>query len=71
MEWPHSASSVRARVSGSLGACANKVDGIGIERLTFPVDVGKSYFVFVDGALPTSLDSSLLQGNFRITFAIQ
>lgn len=52
-------------------ACSNKVDGIGGETLTFPVDTGKSYFVFVDGALPSSLDQSLLQGNFRITFSIR
>jgi hypothetical protein len=51
-------------------ACSNKIDGIGGETLTFPVDTGKSYFVFVDGALPSTLDQSLLQGTFRVTFSI-
>jgi len=51
-------------------ACSNKVDGIGYETISFPVDTGKSYFVFVDGSLPTSLDQNLLSGNFRVTFSI-
>lgn len=52
-------------------ACSNRSDGIGDETISFPVDAGKSYFVFVDGSLPSSLDSSLLSGNFRVTFSIQ
>ena len=51
-------------------ACTNKVDGVGSETLSFPVDDGKTYYVFVDGALPSSLDQSKLQGNFRVTFEI-
>lgn len=51
-------------------ACSNKADGIGNETISFPVESGKSYFVFVDGALPSSLDSALLSGNFRVTFSI-
>jgi cysteine-rich repeat protein len=45
-------------------ACSNKVDGNGNETITFPVETGKSYFVFVDGTLPTS------SGDFRVTFSI-
>ena len=50
--------------------CANKIDGVGNESLTFPVSSGKKYFVFVDGALPSNLDQSKLQGTFRVTFSI-
>ncbi|MBX3206150.1 MAG: hypothetical protein KF764_13855 [Labilithrix sp.] len=51
-------------------ACANKVDGVGNETVTLPVDEGKTYYVFVDGALPSNLDTTKLKGNFRVTFSI-
>lgn len=51
-------------------ACANKVDGKGDETLVLPVESGQTYYVFVDGALPSSLDQALLQGSFRVTFSI-
>lgn len=51
-------------------ACTNQVDGVGSETLSFSVDEGKSYYVFVDGALPSSRDTSALQGSFRVTFRI-
>lgn len=51
-------------------ACANKVDGVGNETVSLPVDEGKTYYVFVDGALPSNLDSTKLRGNFRVTFSI-
>jgi cysteine-rich repeat protein len=51
--------------------CANKVDGIGGETISFPVTDGKTYYVFVDGALPSSLDTLQTKGDFRVTFAIQ
>lgn len=46
-------------------ACANKVDGVGGETITFPVTLGKSYTVVVDGAgLPPNT------GTFRVTFSL-
>ncbi len=51
-------------------ACTNKVDGVGSETLSFPVDDGKTYYLFVDGALPSDTDQSKLQGSFRVTFQI-
>jgi cysteine-rich repeat protein len=51
-------------------ACANKVDGAGGETLSFPVASGKAYYVFVDGALPSSGDQRLIEGSYRVTFSI-
>ena len=50
--------------------CANEVDGAGAEALSFPVTSGETYYVFVDGALPSDLDTSVLEGAFRVTFSI-
>ncbi len=47
-------------------ACVNQSGGVGPESMTFPVDSGKSYYVFVDGS---GIDSTR-QGNFRVTFSI-
>lgn len=46
-------------------ACINDVNGNGGETLSFPVDDGKTYYVFVDGAGITTPN-----GNFRVTFEI-
>ncbi len=46
-------------------ACQNAVDGNGNETLTFPVEAGKAYHVFVDGGL-----AGKQEGSFRVTFAI-
>lgn len=46
-------------------SCANKVTGAGGETLTLPVDAGKSYTVFVDGA-----GISGNEGVFRVTFTL-
>jgi cysteine-rich repeat protein len=48
-----------------LLACTNQNAGVGGETLTFPVDSGKTYYVFVDGA-----GISENKGNFRVTFSI-
>jgi len=48
-------------------ACVNGVNGSGGELLSFPVDAGKTYWVFVDGA---GIDPVLKEGNFRVTFSI-
>jgi cysteine-rich repeat protein len=45
--------------------CSNKVQGVGSETLSFPVDAGKSYTVFVDGS-----GISGNEGAFRVTFNI-
>lgn len=46
-------------------ACSNKVDGVGGEAITLPVQAGKTYTVFVDGAgLPPNT------GTFRVTFSM-
>lgn len=47
-------------------ACVNEQGGIGGETMTFPVEAGKAYHVFVDGA---GVDSSK-EGSFRVTFSI-
>jgi cysteine-rich repeat protein len=49
-------------------ACMNGVNGNGNETLSFPVDAGKQYHVFVDGA--GAGFSGDPQGNFRVTFEI-
>lgn len=46
-------------------ACANKNGAIGGESMSFPVDSGKTYYVFVDGA-----GISDYTGTFRVTFSI-
>jgi len=46
--------------------CANKVNGVGGETMSFPVTAGKVYTVFVDGA-----GISGHQGVFRVTLSIQ
>ncbi len=51
----------------TLIACANQSAGVGPETMTFPVENGKSYYVFVDGA---GTDSGTRQGSFRVTFSI-
>lgn len=51
-------------------ACANKVDGPGGETLSFPVDAGKTYYVFVDGAGAGLLGEPPREGPFRVTFKI-
>lgn len=50
--------------------CSNEVDGVGNETVSLPVTSGMSYYVFVDGALPSNLDGTKLQGNYRVTFSI-
>lgn len=47
-------------------ACANKVDGVGGETMTFPVTAGKTYTVFLDGA---GLSGN--QGVLRVTLSIR
>lgn len=47
-------------------ACRNGVNGAGGETISLPVDAGKTYHVFVDGA-GIGTDK---EGNFRVTFAI-
>lgn len=47
-------------------ACKNGVNGAGGETLTVPVEAGKTYYVFVDGA-GTGTDK---EGDFRVTFEI-
>lgn len=47
-------------------ACRNGVNGAGAETITVPVDAGKTYHVFVDGA---GIGSDK-EGNFRVTFEI-
>lgn len=47
-------------------ACRNGVNGAGAETITVPVDAGKTYHVFVDGAGIGSDN----EGNFRVTFEI-
>lgn len=51
--------------------CSNKVDGPGDETMTVSVTAGKTYYAFVDGSLPSNLDTSATQGAFRVTFSIQ
>ena len=47
-------------------ACKNGVNGTGGETISVPVDAGKMYYVFVDGAgIGTGIE-----GNFRVTFEI-
>jgi cysteine-rich repeat protein len=46
-------------------ACANKVDGVGGESISLPVQAGKTYTVFVDGA-----GISGNTGTFRVTFSM-
>jgi cysteine-rich repeat protein len=46
-------------------ACINNANTTAGEQMTFPVDAGKTYYVFVDGA---GIDNN--QGTFRVTFAI-
>lgn len=47
-------------------ACKNDKTGAGGETLSVPVDAGKTYYVYVDGA-GIGTDK---QGNFRVTFEI-
>jgi len=47
-------------------ACVNEVAGVGAETMTFPVENGKSYHVFVDG----SGAGNTGHGNFTVTFSI-
>jgi cysteine-rich repeat protein len=51
-------------------ACSNKVDGAGNETVSLPVEADKKYYVFVDGSLPKNLDTTKLQGTYRVTFSI-
>lgn len=48
--------------------CVNDNGAVGGESMTFPVDAGKTYYVFVDGA---GIDSSTYQGTARVTFMMQ
>lgn len=50
-------------------ACANDAATVGPETLTLPVEAGKKYVVFVDGA--GSSTASTRQGEFRVTFSIE
>lgn len=45
--------------------CVNESGEVAAETMTFPVDDGKTYYVFVDGA---GVDKR--EGNFRVTFSI-
>jgi cysteine-rich repeat protein len=49
-------------------ACNNDVSGNGDESISVPVDAGKQYHVFVDGAGAGIAGDP--QGNFRVTFEI-
>lgn len=46
-------------------ACVNDVEGNGPEQMSFPVDAGKTYHVFVDG-----YGAANKEGEFRVTFQI-
>ncbi|HVH46191.1 MAG TPA: hypothetical protein VM925_27765, partial [Labilithrix sp.] len=48
--------------------CANAAIDKSSETVTFPVELNKTYFVFVDGAGPG--DETTRQGDFRVTFSI-
>lgn len=48
-------------------ACVNGANGTAVETLRFPVDAGKTYAVFVDGAGVGAGTT----GNFRVTFSIR
>ena len=52
-------------------ACVNEVAGVGAETMTFPVENGKSYHVFVDGSGSGDAGhGDAGHGNFRVTFSI-
>ncbi len=53
----------------SILACSNKARGTAGEKLTLPVDEGKTYTVVVDGAASPAYLSS--QGAFRVTFSVE
>lgn len=46
--------------------CVNESGAVGAESMTFPVEDGKTYHVFVDGS---GIDNTR-QGSFRVTFSI-
>jgi hypothetical protein len=61
------ASTTCTNANASL-ACAVPADGGSRTTLSFPVEEGKNYYVFVDGAAVGS--ESTPEGTFRITFSI-
>jgi cysteine-rich repeat protein len=59
------ASDACAPSANTFITCVNVNGGVGGENMTFPVDSGKTYYVFVDGA---GISENV--GNFRVTFSI-